>query len=107
MRAAPDEKARSESWWAVHKDNQVASELGAFRAAVAHRFGDEGVREMLRAAGQPGMVNAPSVALQQRKELDQVAELTATLKQSERAAASVAQRQAETERQGQRRGLRM
>ena len=50
MRAAPDDKARAEAWRVMQADTPVAAELGAFRTAVAQRFGDEGVREMLRAA---------------------------------------------------------
>jgi hypothetical protein len=94
-------------WNAVQKDEKVAAELGMFRTAVLQRFGDNGMRQMLRAAGQAGVVNTPSVTPMQQKELNQVIALTATLRQGERAAASVAQRQADSERQGQRRGLRM
>ena len=47
------------------------------------------------------------MAPEQQRAVDQVAELTMTLKQGERAGVSLAQRQAESERQGQRRGLRM
>ena len=107
LRAVPDDKARGEAWQAVQKDERVAAELGAFRAAVTQRFGDEGVRQMLRVGGQSGSVAMASVAPQQQKELDRVAELTVTLRQGERAGVSLAQRQAESERQGQRRGLRM
>jgi Ti-type conjugative transfer relaxase TraA len=107
LRASPDEKARAEVWNAVQKDEKVAAELGMFRTAVLQRFGDNGMRQMLRAAGQAGVVNTPSVTPMQQKELNQVIALTATLRQGERAAASVAQRQADSERQGQRRGLRM
>jgi len=107
LRAAPDEKARGEAWWAVQKDERVAAELGAFKVAVAQRFGDEGVRQMLRAGGRPGAVTSASIRPEQQPALDQVAELTATVKQSERASASLAQREAEREHQGQRRGLRI
>ena len=105
--AAPDEKARAEAWWAVQADERVAGELRAFGAAVQQRFGEEGVRTMLRAGGQPGAVTAASVAPEQRPELDRVAELTIALKAGERASASLAQRQADSERQPQRRGMRM
>jgi Ti-type conjugative transfer relaxase TraA len=105
LRAAPDEKARADAWGAVQKDERLAVELGAFNAAVAQRFGDEGVRQMLRAGGQPGAVSLPSVAPQQQPAVDHAAELTATIRQGERAGASLARR--EVENQGQRRGLRM
>lgn len=105
LRAAPDEKARGEAWRTVQTDERVAAELGAFGTAVTQRFGDEGVRHMLRAGGQPGAVNVPSVAPEQQLAVDRVAELTVALKHGERAEISLARR--EVESQGQRRGLRM
>ncbi len=107
LRAAPDEKARGEAWRAVQKNERVANELGSFGTAIAQRFGDEGVRQMLRAAGRAGAVTAASVAPEQQPALDGVAELTTVMKQGERANANLAQHRAESERQGQRRGLRM
>lgn len=91
----------------MQADECVAGELGTFRDAVAQRFGDEGVQQMLRAAGQPGVVQVPSVAPEQQPALDQVAGLAATLRQGERANAALTQRKVESERQGQRRGLRL
>ena len=105
--AAKDDRARGEAWRAVQGDKQVAGELRVFGAAVEQRFGEEGVRAMLRAGERPGAVTAASVAPEQRPELDQVAGLTVALKAGERAGAAAAQREAESERQGQRRGLRM
>ena len=105
--AAVDEKARAAAWRAVQAEERVAGELRAFGAAVEQRFGEEGVRAMLRAGRRPGAVTAASVAPEQRPALDQVAGLTAALKAGERASAAAAQREAEGERQGQRRGLRM
>lgn len=63
---------------------RVAGELRAFGSAVGQRFGDEGVRAMLRAGGQPGAITTPSVALEHWRELDRVAELTGVLKASGR-----------------------
>ena len=105
--AAPDEKARATVWRAVQADGRVAAELRAVGAAVQQRFGEEGVHAMLRTGGRLGAVTASSIAPEQRLELDRVAELTAVMKACERACVSLAQRQAETERQGQRRGMRM
>ena len=62
---------------------------------------------MLRAGGQPGAVTAPSITAEQRPELDRVAELTVALKAGERVSANLAQREAESERQGRRHGRRM
>ena len=62
---------------------------------------------MLRAGGRQGAVTAASVAPEQRPALDRVAGLTVALKTGERAGAAAVQREAESERQAQRRGLRM
>ncbi len=106
--AAPgDEQVRGEAWRAVQADKPAAAELERFGAAVERRFGAEGVRAMLRAEGRAGAVTSASVAPEQRPALDRVAQLTATLKQGERASVGLAQREAERERQGQRRGMRM
>jgi len=74
---------------------------------VERRFGAEGVRQMLRAEGRAGVVTSASVTPEQRPALDRVAQLTATLKQGERAGAGLAQREAERQRQGRRQGLGM
>ncbi len=105
--AAGTEQVRGEAWRAAQADTPVAAELERFGAAVERRFGAEGVRAMLRAEGRAGAVTSASVAPEQRPALDQVAQLTATLKQGERTGAGLAQREAEREHQGQRRGLRM
>jgi hypothetical protein len=105
--AAPDDRARGEAWQVVQTDQRVAGELHRFAAAVERRFGEEGIRAMLRAGGRSGTLTAPSVAPAQQRTLDQVAGLTATLKAGERAGAAAARRQAQGERHGPRRGLRM
>ncbi len=105
--AAKDDHTRSEAWRAVQADKQVAGELRVFGAAVEQRFGEEGVRAMLRVGGRPGTIASSSVAPEQQSALDRVAVLAVTLKAGERAGAAAAQRQAESERHGQRRGLRM
>lgn len=104
---AGDEQVRGVAWRAVQADRPVAAELERFGAAVEQRFGAEGVRAMRRAGARPGAVTSASIAPEQRPALDRVTALTATLKQGERAGAGLAQRQAESERLGQRRGLRM
>jgi len=105
--AAETEQVRGAAWRAAQADKPVAAELERFGVAVERRFGAEGVRAMLRAEGRTGAVTSASVATEQRPVLDQVVQLTATLKQGERAGASLAQREAERERKGQRRGMRM
>lgn len=94
-------------WQAVQKDERLAGELRAFEVVVEQRFGEEGGRAMLRAGERQGVVTIPSVKSEQRPELDLVAELMTTPKAGERAAVSLARRQSESEREGQRRGLRM
>jgi len=93
---AKDDQARGEAWRAVQGDKQVAGELQGFGAAVKQRFGEEGVRAMLRAEGRPGAVAEPSIKPEQRPELDHIAGSMATLRQGERAAASMAQRNVST-----------
>lgn len=90
------------AWRLVQGDERAVGELRGFGAAK-QRFGEEGVRAMLRAGRRPGAVTAPSVAPGQRTALDQAAGLAAALKAGERAGAAAAQREAESELQGQRR----
>jgi len=105
--AAGTEQVRGAAWRAVQADKPVAAELERFGVAVEQRFGAEGVRAMLRAEGRAGAVASASVAPEQRPALDRVAQLTATIKQGERAGAGLAQREAEREHQGQQRRLRL
>ena len=105
--AAKDDRARGEALQAIRADKQVAGELKAFGAAVQQRFGEEGVRTMLRDSDHFEAIHIKSVAPEQRAALGQVAKLTATLQAAERAGALAAQCEAESQRPGQRRGLRM
>ncbi len=105
--AAADDGARAQVWRTAQRDGRVAAELGTFQQAVVQRFGEEGVRQMLRAGGQPGAVQVPSVVPDQRPALDQVAGLVTTLWQGERVNAGLTQRETESERQGTWRSLRL
>jgi len=49
--AAKTDKERAEVWKATTSDKAVAGELKAFAAAMEKRFGEDGVRAMVRAAG--------------------------------------------------------
>ena len=100
LTAAKDQTHQSEAWRALQADALVAGELRAFRAAVVLRFGEDGVRSMLRAEGQAGLFTSPSIRPDQQAALDRVAGLTATLRAGERASESLAWRQTEHERQG-------
>ncbi len=97
LRVAADDGVRAQAWRAAQRDERVAAELGAFQETVTQRFGDEGVRQMLRAGRQPGAVQVPSVKSEQRPTLDQVAGLVTMLKQGERASAALAQREVESQ----------
>jgi hypothetical protein len=55
---------------------------------------------MQRSEGRAGAVGDPSIAPDQQTTLDRVAALTAGLKASQREAAAITQREAETERRG-------
>jgi hypothetical protein len=105
MLATQDARARGEAWRAAQADQGVAGELRAFRAAAAQRFGDEGVRAMLRAGKSPDAA-AASIAPEQRPALGRVAELIVAVNAGERANASLDRLEAESERQGLRRGMR-
>jgi hypothetical protein len=61
MGAAKDDRERVDAWRAAQANEQVAGELATFRRAVAQRFGDDGVRAMLRTAESRGAVAAASV----------------------------------------------
>jgi hypothetical protein len=106
MAVTEDARARGEAWRAAHADHGVAGELRAFRAAVAQRFGDEGVRAMLRAGRWPDAAAAASITPEQRPALSRVAELIVAVNAGERASLSLDRSEAEGERQGLRRGLR-
>ena len=91
----------------MQADERVATELGRFGVAVEKRFGEEGVRQMLRARGRPGVVKLASIAPEQQPALDQVTRLTVVLKAGERAGENLARREAERAKEEKRRGLRM
>jgi Ti-type conjugative transfer relaxase TraA len=103
LRAASDEKTRAEAWQAMQKDERVADELTAFATAVEKRFGDDGVRAMLRATSRAEPVVALSVAFEQQREFDQAARLLATLRKGARAGSALAQRKSDSEGLRQRR----
>jgi hypothetical protein len=106
MAATQDGRERATAWRAAQADQGVAGELRAFRAAVAQRFGDEGVRAMLRAGRWPDVAPAASIAPEQRSALGRVAELIVAVNTGERANASLNQREAEGEQQVLRRRMR-
>ena len=86
---------------------QIAGGRRTFGAVMGRRFGTEGMCALLRAEERSGVVTAASITPEQRPALDRVAKLTATLEAGERLNASLLQREAESERQAQRRGMRL
>ncbi len=107
LRVAADDGVRAQAWRAAQQDERIAAELGAFQEAVKQRFGDEGVRQMLRAGRQSGTDQVPSITPEQRPAVDQVTDVVVTLRTGERAYAGLAQRERDQQEQSQRRGMRM
>ena len=72
--AAKDDAGRATAWRAAQGDERVTSELSAFTAAVEKRFGEEGVRAILRSQ-HPGVTSfdgGASMPLEQRMALREV-----------------------------------
>ena len=91
-----DDRAKAKAWTAVQKDEAVALEIAGFRAAAAKRFGEEGVRAMLRTewrGGSPYESDA-SVPKDYKAAVAEAARLIAAAMSGE-IAASASQRQSE------------
>ena len=87
---AKTDKERAEVWKAATSDKAVAGELKAFAAAVEKRFGEDGVRAMVR-ADQPGakaFEGGASVAPAERQAAAEAGRATSIIKSGERALAS-------------------
>ena len=94
--AAEEQASRAEAWRAAQQDEKVAAELTGFTAAVERRFGEEGVRAMLRAQ-QPGAKpfdGGPTVAPEQREVVAEVGQAMSAIK----AGQGANERQVEAER---------
>lgn len=88
--AAKDDAGRVEAWETVRNDEPVASEISAFSAAVEKRFGQDGVRAMIRAE-QSGVGLSEGDALvstEHRAAAAEVARTVVTIKVGEGAAES-------------------
>ena len=100
VRAAKTDKERAEAWKATTSDKAVAGELTAFAAAMEKRFGEDGVRAMVR-ADQPGakaFEGGASVAPAERQAAAEAGRAMATVKSGERAVEKVAQAERVAER---------
>ena len=91
--AAKDDAGRVEAWDRVQKDEPVAKEISTFSAAVEKRFGDDGVRAMLRAerSGGESYAGNASVSKEHRTATAEVARTVAAIKAGEDAAESRSQ----------------
>ena len=93
---AEDDKAKAKAWTAVQKDEAVSREIANFRAAAAKRFGEEGIRAMLRSEwskAKPYEGDA-SVPKEHKGAVAEVARAAAAAKSGEMAA-SASQKQSE------------
>jgi hypothetical protein len=89
-------------------DQDLRKEVRAFAAAMEQRFGEDGVRAITRAEGQPGAFRSRSVAPEQQDGLDRAAHALHAFKLGERSAgAREAERADARESLRQGRGLRM
>jgi len=88
--AAKTDKERAEVWKAATSDKAVAGELKAFAAAMEKRFGENGVRAMVRAeqVGAKAFEGGASVAPAQRQAIAEAGRATSIIKSGERALAS-------------------
>jgi len=107
MAAAKEDAGRAEAWNAAQNDTEVAGELSVFAAAVEKRFGEDGMRAMIRAQ-QPGAKpyeGGPSVSSEDKGALVEVGRAVSTLRAGEGASASQAQAEGLVQRAS--RGTRM
>ena len=98
------------AWLVVQSNRAVAGELKAFTTAVSGRFGEDGVRAILRAAVMGRVVDGhASIAPGQGEKLGELTRLVTIVRDGERAAATETARLAEAERArtGMRMGLRL
>ena len=100
--AAKDDAGRAEAWNSVQSDEPVSMEIAGFSAAVVQRFGEEGVRDMLRAerpGAEPyeGDVSTPN----EQVAAAEMARTVVTIRAGERAAESRSQVQDLQERVNQ------
>jgi len=98
--AAKTDKERAEAWTATTSDKAVAGELKAFAAAVEKRFGEDGVRAMVRAeqVGGKAFEGGASVAPAERQAAAEAGRAMVAVKSGERAVEKVAQAERVAER---------
>ena len=89
--------SRAQAWATLRADERLAGEVDRFLAAVAGRFGAEGLRAFERGSVPEGAKGAPA----ERVALAEVGHAVTALRRAERAAAGQAQRLAANQRAGQ------
>jgi hypothetical protein len=89
--------SRAEAWATLRADARLAGEVDRFLAAVAGRFGAEGLRAFERGSVPEGTTAPPAA----RAALAEVGRAVTALRRAERAAAGQAQRLAAGQRAGQ------
>jgi Ti-type conjugative transfer relaxase TraA len=87
---AKTDKERAEVWKAATSDKAVAGELKAFAVAMEKRFGEDGVRAIVRAeqVGGKAFEGGASVAPAERQAAAEAGRVTSIIKSGERALAS-------------------
>lgn len=93
---AKNQTSRAEAWRTAQADEAVARELTGFTAAIEKRFGEDGVRAMLRTqqGGAKPFEGGPTVAPEQREAVAEVGRAMSAIKTGQGAA----ERQVEAER---------
>jgi len=80
-----DDQERAAAFKSMSSDPAINDEIASFRKSVESRFGEQGTREMLRAATAGTPFEHPSVSEAHRDGLDQVTKLYSATRQGERA----------------------
>ena len=91
---AKDDRERAEAFKAVSADQEVSREVASFRKSIEARFGEDGAREIARAAASGKSFEHPSVPKSEQGRLGEAARLYSTARSGEVAS----RQQAETER---------
>ena len=89
-----DDRERAEAFTTLSADPEVSKEIAGFRKSVEARFGEDGAREMLRAAAAGKTFEHPSVPKAQQAGLEKAARSYSAARQGE----SARVRQTEAER---------
>jgi len=100
---AKDDAVRADAWKTTRNEEQVRNELASFAASAGKRFGEDGVRAMLRAErpGAKPYEGDPSVDAEHRAAVAEAARTVASIRAGESAAASQGRTELLTKRASQ------